>query len=97
MKHWQVGIRTLLSDFALTLIPHVYVHSHTHMFTCILLSCIALFLHPGDSLETAEIEAIVDGVIQESDVARNHELSYAEFEHVISRAPDFINLFHITI
>jgi len=48
-------------------------------------------------LEIAEIEAIVDGVIQESDVARNHELSYAEFEHVISRAPDFVNLFHITI
>ena len=73
------------------------MYTHTHMFTHILLSCIALFLHPGDSLEIAEIEAIVDGVIQESDVARNHELSYAEFEHVISRAPDFINLFHITI
>lgn len=69
----------------------------THTFTHILLSCIAPFLRPGDSLETAEIEAIVDGVIQESDVARNHELSYAEFEHVISRAPDFVNLFHITI
>ena len=62
----------------------VATHTHTHT-------------HTGNSLEDGEIAAIVSGVIQESDIAQNHKLTYAEFEHVISRAPDFVNLFHITV
>ena len=51
----------------------------------------------GDSLKSKELNDIVSGVIQESDIARTHELTYTEFEHVVSRAPDFVNLFHVTI
>ena len=54
-------------------------------------------VHSGDSLEEVEVDAIVAGVLQESSGARNHKLSYAEFEHVVSRAPDFVNFFHITV
>ncbi len=49
------------------------------------------------SLSSEEEEAIASGVFHESDLAKDHRLHYAEFEHVISRAPDFVNLFHITV
>lgn len=58
---------------------------------------ISVSVHSGDSLEEVEVDAIVAGVLQESSGARNHKLSYAEFEHVVSRAPDFVNFFHITV
>ena len=55
------------------------------------------FVHAGDSLKSKELNDIVSGVIQESDIAKTHKLTYTEFEHVVSRAPDFVNLFHVTI
>ena len=58
---------------------------------------ISVSVHSGDSLEEVEVDAIVAGVLQESSGARNRKLSYAEFEHVVSRAPDFVNFFHITV
>lgn len=61
---------------------------HTHSHT---------LLNKGTSLHSSERAAIINGVIQEADIAKNEQLSYTEFEHVISRAPDFVNLFHITI
>lgn len=50
----------------------------------------------GDGLSESELEAVASGVIEECDISKNRRLSYAEFEHVVSRAPDFVNLFHIT-
>ena len=46
-------------------------------------------------LSSEEIEIIVDRVMKESDLDQDHRLSYTEFEHVISRAPDFANVFHM--
>ena len=61
-------------------------HTHTHTHT-----------HTGDVLKMSELAAIAAGVFQEADIAKNQHLTFAEFEHVISRAPDFVNLFHVTI
>ena len=66
------------------------------MLQC-LSTVVCVSVHSGDSLEELEVNVIVAGVLQESNGARNHKLSYAEFEHVISRAPDFINFFHVTV
>ncbi len=44
-----------------------------------------------------ELYEIVSGVMKESDIAKSRKLTYTEFEHVISRAPDFADLFHVTI
>ena len=33
----------------------------------------------------------------QADLDGDHRLSYVEFEHVISRAPDFVNTFRIRI
>ena len=71
------------------------IQSHQVFVHCIV-DC-SISVHSGDSLEELEVNAIVAGVFQESNGARNHKLSYAEFEHVISRAPDFVNFFHITV
>ena len=49
-----------------------------------------------DGLEGEEIEAIIQHVLKEADFDQDGRLSYAEFEHIISRAPGFINLFRIT-
>ena len=54
-------------------------------------------MHAGDSVNEDELYEIVSGVMQESDIAKTHRLTYTEFEHVISRAPDFADLFHVTI
>ena len=51
----------------------------------------------GDALNSNELSAIASGVIQESDIVKTHKLTYTEFEHLVSRAPDFVNLFHVTI
>ena len=53
-------------------------------------------IHVDDGLEGDEINAIIDHVLKEADIDQDGRLSYAEFEHIISRAPDFINLFKIT-
>ncbi len=58
---------------------------------------VRLLMHAGDSVNEDELYEIVSGVMQESDIAKTHRLTYTEFEHVISRAPDFADLFHVTI
>lgn len=36
-------------------------------------------------------------IIEEADLDGDDQISYAEFEHVVSRSPDFIRTFHIRI
>ena len=36
-------------------------------------------------------------IIEEADLDSDSQISYAEFEHVVSRSPDFIRTFHIRI
>lgn len=51
----------------------------------------------NNELDEQEVNIITDRVIAESDLDHDQRLSYVEFEHVISRAPDFVNVFHIRI
>ena len=51
----------------------------------------------GDRISDDRLEKIAKHVIAECDVISDGSLSYAEFEHMIIRSPDFISLFHVTI
>lgn len=53
-------------------------------------------MYVDDGLEAEELQTIVDLVFKEVDIDQDEKISYAEFEHIISRAPDFINLFRIS-
>lgn len=44
-----------------------------------------------------EISFVVEKVLEETDLDDDGMLSYIEFEHVISRSPEFLNIFHIRI
>lgn len=57
----------------------------------------ALRLLTRQELTAEEMQQIVDKVIEEADVDGDGKLSYMEFEHVITRAPDFLSTFHIRI
>ena len=50
----------------------------------IIIIIIITFLHPSIPISEADLDG-------------DHRLSYVEFEHVISRAPDFVNTFRIRI
>ncbi|XP_055612533.1 calcium and integrin-binding family member 2-like [Uranotaenia lowii] len=50
-----------------------------------------------NELTIEEHQQIAEKVIEEADVDGDGKLSYLEFEHVITRAPDFISTFHIRI
>uniref|UniRef100_A0A2C9JUE4 EF-hand domain-containing protein n=1 Tax=Biomphalaria glabrata TaxID=6526 RepID=A0A2C9JUE4_BIOGL len=50
-----------------------------------------------NSLKTEEVKFVLDQVLEETDLDSDGMLSYIEFEHVISRAPDFLTTFHIRI
>ncbi|XP_076465534.1 calcium and integrin-binding family member 2-like [Babylonia areolata] len=50
-----------------------------------------------EGLTEDEASFVVDKVLEEADLDDDSMLSFVEFEHVISRAPDFLNTFHIRI
>ncbi|XP_011310276.1 calcium and integrin-binding family member 2 [Fopius arisanus] len=50
-----------------------------------------------DGLTTEEIATICKKVLEESDIDGDGALSYLEFEHVVTRASDFLATFHIRI
>uniref|UniRef100_A0A914D4X8 EF-hand domain-containing protein n=1 Tax=Acrobeloides nanus TaxID=290746 RepID=A0A914D4X8_9BILA len=50
-----------------------------------------------DELSDEEVEFIIERIIEEADLDGDEQISYAEFEHVVSRSPDFIRTFHIRI
>ncbi|XP_035666275.1 calcium and integrin-binding family member 3-like [Branchiostoma floridae] len=50
-----------------------------------------------DELTQEEMNTVVEKILEEADLDDDSQLSYMEFEHVISRAPDFLNTFHIRI
>ncbi|KJE91220.1 DNA-dependent protein kinase catalytic subunit-interacting protein 2 [Capsaspora owczarzaki ATCC 30864] len=43
----------------------------------------------GEQLQTQEIASIARQILAETDMDSDDKLSYVEFEHIISRAPDF--------
>lgn len=48
-------------------------------------------------LTPAEIDAVVDQILDEADVDCDGHLTAMEFSHVVARAPDFVTTFHIRI
>ncbi|XP_048526073.1 calcium and integrin-binding family member 2 isoform X1 [Dendroctonus ponderosae] len=57
----------------------------------------ALTLLTKQELTVEERQQITEKVIEESDVDGDGKLSYIEFEHCITRAPEFLSTFHIRI
>lgn len=52
----------------------------------------------GDKdIDASELEIVADKILEESDLDGDHRISYVEFEHIIARAPDFVNTFRIRI
>ncbi|CAH1795830.1 unnamed protein product [Owenia fusiformis] len=56
-----------------------------------------LYCLTQNELSRDEVELVCEKVFEEADLDDDGQLSYMEFEHVISRAPDFISNFHIRI
>ncbi|XP_071438584.1 calcium and integrin-binding family member 2 [Hetaerina americana] len=48
-------------------------------------------------LAPEEVTQVCEKVVEECDVDGDGKLSFMEFEHVITRAPDFLSTFHIRI
>jgi len=51
----------------------------------------------ANKLSEEEIETLLKNVLEEADLDSDGRLSYAEFEHVISKAPDFVTSFRIRL
>ncbi|ESP05466.1 hypothetical protein LOTGIDRAFT_228042 [Lottia gigantea] len=52
----------------------------------------------GDQkLSEEDMQQLIDNIFMEADLDDDELLSFAEFEHVISKAPDFINSFRIRL
>ncbi|XP_019638466.1 PREDICTED: calcium and integrin-binding family member 3-like [Branchiostoma belcheri] len=52
----------------------------------------------GETVHPIKVNCCVfHQILEEADLDDDSQLSYMEFEHVISRAPDFLNTFHIRI
>lgn len=56
-----------------------------------------LILLTNEELTVDERQQIIEKVMEESDVDGDGKLSFIEFEHCITRAPDFLSTFHIRI
>ncbi|XP_025109694.1 calcium and integrin-binding protein 1-like isoform X2 [Pomacea canaliculata] len=50
-----------------------------------------------NSLNDEEMQQLIDSILKEADLDDDAMLSFAEFEHVISKAPDFANSFRIRL
>lgn len=48
-------------------------------------------------LNDEEMQQLIDNILEEADLDDDDSLSFAEFEHVISKAPDFVNSFRIRL
>ncbi|XP_003741862.1 calcium and integrin-binding family member 3 [Galendromus occidentalis] len=46
-------------------------------------------------LSMEDVKVVVEKVLDEGDIDSDGHLSLKEFEHVLSRAPDFVNSFHV--
>ncbi|KAJ8033686.1 Calcium and integrin-binding protein 1 [Holothuria leucospilota] len=48
-------------------------------------------------LKDTEMQQLINDILKEADLDDDDALSFAEFEHVISKAPDFLNSFRIRL
>jgi calcium and integrin-binding protein 1 len=49
------------------------------------------------SLSSAQIDEVVTQIFDEADLDTDERLSFVEFEHIVARAPDFVNTFRIRL
>ena len=54
-------------------------------------------MEAANKLSDEEISTLLKNVLEEADLDSDGRLSYAEFEHVISKAPDFVTSFRIRL
>lgn len=57
----------------------------------------ALNLLTRQELLAEERQQIAEKVMEEADIDGDGKLSFMEFEHVVTRAPEFLSTFHIRI
>ncbi|XP_029008756.1 calcium and integrin-binding family member 2 isoform X3 [Betta splendens] len=50
-----------------------------------------------EELTPEEVELVCEKTIEEADLDGDNKLSFADFENMITRAPDFLSTFHIRI
>uniref|UniRef100_A0A2P2IB89 Calcium and integrin-binding protein 1-like n=1 Tax=Hirondellea gigas TaxID=1518452 RepID=A0A2P2IB89_9CRUS len=54
-------------------------------------------LGPQNRLSVADVDCLVSKLLEEADLDDDGRLAYAEFDHVMSKAPDFTNSFRIRL
>ncbi|VFV40747.1 calcium and integrin-binding protein 1 [Lynx pardinus] len=54
---------------------------------------------PGEDtqLSASEMKQLIDNILEESDIDRDGTINLSEFQHVISRSPDFASSFKIVL
>ncbi|KAK7100069.1 calcium and integrin-binding protein 1-like [Littorina saxatilis] len=50
-----------------------------------------------NALNEEQMQQLIDNILEEADLDDDDSLSFAEFEHVISKAPDFVSSFRIRL
>ncbi|XP_010619551.1 LOW QUALITY PROTEIN: calcium and integrin-binding protein 1, partial [Fukomys damarensis] len=48
-------------------------------------------------LSASEMKQLIDNILEESDIDRDGTINLSEFQHVISRSPDFVSSFKIVL
>lgn len=48
-------------------------------------------------LSSIEMEQLIRNVLEESDIDKDGTINLSEFQHVISRSPDFVSSFKIVL
>lgn len=48
-------------------------------------------------LSASEMKQLIDNILEESDIDRDGTINLSEFQHVISRSPDFASSFKIVL
>ncbi|XP_025068274.1 calcium and integrin-binding protein 1, partial [Alligator sinensis] len=51
----------------------------------------------GTRLSTSEMDQLIQNILEESDIDKDGTINLSEFQHVISRSPDFASSFKIVL
>nr|XP_023408610.1 calcium and integrin-binding protein 1 [Loxodonta africana] len=98
----------LLSVFSDTATPDIKSHYAFRIFDfdddgtlnredlCQLVNCLT---GEGEDtrLSASEMKQLIDNILEESDIDRDGTINLSEFQHVISRSPDFVSSFKIVL
>lgn len=51
----------------------------------------------GSRLSSTEMDQLIQNILEESDIDKDGTINLAEFQHVVSRSPDFASSFKIVL